>query len=315
MDADVKLIKKLALLVAIESVVGTIVMPVAADAIRASDVKLTPVEGDEVDEGVMMPFFGASEKTLVTLYSKIAFNVGFAGPPALGEIPGWATLMRACAVSVTNTPAGDPGAGTVMMPITDDIESVTIYAVIDKILYRMSGARGTFKIDAQAKQIPKIQFEFTGAFNPVQDVADMPAVSYAKFTKPVGVNKRNTSLVLDNYEAAANAFTFDAGLAVTKQDLTRVDSTEITGRSSNLSVTMRNTSVATKNWIEMGVAGAKVPFELKHGLLTPVPVVISGQYAQVGKPTFGEQDGIQMVTLPLTLIPSDAGNDEWRITA
>lgn len=315
MAGDVKLIKKLALLVAIESVVGTIVVPVAADAIRASDVQLTPVEGDEVEEGVVMPFFGASETTLVTLYSKIAFNVGFAGPAAAGTIPGWSTLVRACAVSVTNTPAGDPDAGTVMMPITDDIESVTIYAVIDKILYRMSGARGTFKIDAQAKQIPKIQFEFTGAFNPVQDVAEMPPVSYTKFTKPVGVNKRNTSLVLDGYTAAANAFTFDAGLAVVKQDLTNVDSTEITGRKSTLSVTIRNTSVAVKNWIEMGVEGMKVPFELKHGLLTPVPVGISGQYAQVGKPTFGEQDGIQMVTLPLTLIPSDAGNDEWQITA
>ena len=43
-------------------------------------------------------------------------------------------------------------------------------------------------------------------------------------------------------------------------------------------------------------------------------VSIAAPLAQIGKPTFGEQDGIQMITVPLRFIPSDAGNDEWSIT-
>ena len=314
MANEVKLINKLALLVAIETTVGTIVTPVAADAIRASEVQLTPMEGDEVEEGVVRPFFGASESTMVTLYRKISFKVGFAGVPAIGDIPGYAVLLRACASSATNTAAPGPDAGTVFAPVTDDIESVSIYATIDNMVYRMSGARGNFKINAQAKQVPKFEFEFTGAFLPVLDVPNMPAVSYAKFMTPMGVNKANTTLSLDGYTASCNAFTFDAGNKVVKQDLTNVDTTEITGRSSSLSVTIRNTAVAIKDWVAMAAQSAKVPLVLKHGQGATNTVSVSAAIAQVGKPSFGEEEGVQMVTIPLRLIPSDAGNDEWSIT-
>lgn len=308
-------IKKMALLVAIEATVGTIVVPVAAGAIRVSDVTLTPIEGDEVEEGVIRPFFGASESTLVTLYRKVAFSVGFAGVAAKGDLPGWAVLMRACAASVTNTAAPDPDAGTVFAPVTDDIESVTIYAVIDRQLYKMSGARGNPKAQVDAKGLPKWQFEFTGAFHPVESVDQMPAVSYAKFLTPLGVNKLNTTLKLDGYDAACSSFAFDFGNQVVKQDLINVDTTEITGRSSTGSVTFRNTDVATKNWIEMARASAKVPLLLRHGQAETNTVAISGNSVQLGKPSFGDQDGIQMITIPLRFIPSDAGNDEWSITA
>ena len=305
-----KFIKKMAVLVAIEATVGTIVVPVAADAIEVSDVTLTPIEGDEVDQGVIRPYFGASETTMVTLYRKIAFSVGFAGVGTVGDLPGWATLLRASAASVTNTPA----TSTVFAPVTDGIESVTIYAVVDKLLYKMAGARANAKAVVDAKQIPKWQFEFTGAFFPVEDVGAMPAVSYVKFLRPLGVNKLNTTLSLDGFNAAASSFQFDFGNQVVKQDLMNVDTTEITGRVSTGSVTFRNTSVATKNWVEMARVSAKVPLLLKHGQAATNTVSIAAPLAQIGKPTFGEQDGIQMITVPLRFIPSDAGNDEWSIT-
>ena len=79
--------------------------------------------------------------------------------------------------------------------------------------------------------------------------------------------------------------------------------------------------MATKNWIEMAREGVKVPLLLTHGRAVSNPadtsntVVISAPLAQIGKPTFSEQDGIQMITVPLRYIPSNAGNDEWAITA
>ena len=308
------LIKKLALLVAIEATVGTIVVPVAADSIKVSDVTLTPIEGDEVEEGVILPFFGASESTLVTLYRKVAFSVGFAGVNTAGDIPGYATLLRACACSATNTAAPGPDAGTVFAPVTDDIESVTIYAVVDKQLYKMAGARGTCKIGVDAKQIPKFQFEFTGAFFPVEAMGAMPEVSYAKFAKPLGVNKLNTTLSLDGFVAAASSFQMDFGNQVVKQDLMSVDSTEITGRSSTINVTFRNTDKATKDWIEMAREGVKVELELRHGQAATNTVKITAPQVQIGKPSFSDQDGIQMVQIPMRAIPTDAGNDEWAIT-
>lgn len=308
--ADAKFLKKMAILVAIEVTAGTIVVPVAANAIEVSNVTLTPIEGDEVSRDVMKPFFGASETTLVTLYRKVSFSVPLAGVAAAGTLPGYATLMRACAASATNT----PGTHTVFSPVTDGTETVTIYAVVDKVLYKMAGARGNCKADASAKALPKWQFEFTGAFYPAEDLGAMPAVSYAAFQKELGVNKANSTLSLDGYAAAASAFSLDFGNTVVKQDLMNVDSTEITGRASKGSVTFRHTSVATKDWITMARDGAKVPLLFKHGQAATNTVEFGVPRAQLGKPTFGEQDGIQMITIPYTAIPSDTGNDEWSIT-
>ena len=88
----------------------------------------------------------------------------------------------------------------------------------------------------------------------------------------------------------------------------------IRSSSSTASVTFRNTSVATKNWIEMARTSAKVPLLLKHGQAATNTVSIAAPLAQIGKPSFSDQDGIQMITIPLMLIPSSAGNDEWTIT-
>lgn len=305
-----KFIKKMAILVAIEATVGTLVVPVAADAIEVSNVTLTPIEGDEVTSDVIKPYFGASESTLVTLYRKVAFSVQFAGVSPAGTVPGYATLLRACGASATNT----PGTSTVFAPVTDGMESVTIYAVIDGIRYKMAGARAEAKVDGQAKATPKWQFEFTGAFYPAEDVVGMPAVNYSKFLNAKPVNKANTTISVDSLAVTANAFNFAFGNTVSKQDLTEVDSTEITGRVSTGSVTFRMTSVATKDWISLAVSGAKVPLVVTHGQTATNKVVLNVPRAQLGKPSFSELEGIQMIAVPFRCIPSDAGNDEWSIT-
>lgn len=305
-----KFFRKMAILAAIEDTSGMLAVPVAADAIQVSDVTLTPIEGDEADQGVIRPYFGASETVLVTEYRKVAFSVGFAGVGAAGTVPGYASLLRACAASATNT----VGASTVFAPVTDDIESLTIYAVIDKRRYKMAGARGSAKIACDAKGIPKWQFEFTGSFVPVEDIGAMPAVSYSLFQRPLGVNKANTSLSFAGIDVACSSFQFDIGNTVVKQDLINVDTTEITARVSTGSVTFRDTDVATKDWIGLARSSAKVPLLLKHGPSATNTVGLDVPRAQVGKPSYSEQDGIHMITVPFRCIPSDAGNDEWTIT-
>lgn len=305
-----KFFRKMAILAAIEDTSGMLAVPVAADAIEVSDVTLTPIEGDEADQGVIRPYFGASETVLVTEYRKVAFSVGFAGVGAAGTVPGYASLLRACAASATNT----VGASTVFAPVTDDIESLTIYAVIDKRRYKMAGARGSAKIACDAKGIPKWQFEFTGSFVPVEDIGAMPAVSYSLFQRPLGVNKANTSLSFAGIDVACSSFQFDIGNTVVKQDLINVDTTEITARVSTGSVTFRDTDVATKDWIGLARSSAKVPLLLKHGPSATNTVGLDVPRAQVGKPSYSEQDGIHMITVPFRCIPSDAGNDEWTIT-
>ena len=308
-----KFYRKMAVLAVVETVYGTLQAVVAANAIEVSDVTLTPIEGDEADQGVIRPYFGASETILVTQYRKIAFSVGAAGVNPAGTLPGYAPLLRGCGASATNVPAPDPAPHTLFEPVTDGMESLSIYVTIDRRVYKMAGVRGNAKLVCDAKSIPKWQFEFTGAFFPVEDVGAMPAVTYAAFLKPLGVNKANTTLSLDGVAVAASAFSFDFGNQVVKQDLMNVDTTEITGRVSTGSVTFRDTDVATKNWIGLAQAAAKVPLILQHGQAATNTFTLEAPLAQLGKPTFPEQDGIHMINVPFRCIPSDAGNDEWSI--
>ena len=301
-----KLLRKMAVLALIEAVVGIAVAPVAANAMLVSDVTLTPIEGDVVERNNVKPYFGNSGSTLVTEYQKIAFSVEMAGVAIVGAMPGYADLFRACAVSVTN----EVGVKTVFAPVTDGIESITIVGVVDGIIHKMAGARGTVKSTTDAKGIPKWSFEFTGSFIPAVD-GPMPAVDYTEFCDPLGVNKANTTLSLDSIPVAANAFSWDVGNTVVKRDLMNVDSIEITDRKSTGSVTFENTSVGAKDWISMARASAVVPLVLKHGQGATNTVTLKAQRAQIGKPTYSDSDGVQMITIPLAFIPGSAGNDEW----
>ena len=303
-----KLLRKMAVLALIEAVVGTAVAPAAANAMLVSDVTLTPIEGDVVERNNVKPYFGNSGSTLVTEYQKISFSVELAGVAAAGTMPGYAELFRACAMSVTSA----VGVKTSFAPVTDGIESITIVGVVDGIIHKMAGARGTVKSMTDAKGIPKWAFEFTGSFIPAVDGA-MPAVNYTAFCDPLGVNKANTTLSLAGVSVAASAFSWDIGNTVVKRDLMNVDSIEITDRKSTGSVTFENNAIAAKDWISMARASAVVPLVLKHGQGVTNTVSIKAQRAQIGKPTYSDSDGVQMITIPLAFIPSSAGNDEWSI--
>lgn len=303
-----KYMRKLAILAKIETTKGTEAAPLAADAILVSDATLTPIEGDEVENNYIKPYFGSSGSTLVTVYSKVSFSIPMAGVAAAGSTPGYAALMRACAASITT----QAGVSVTFAPVSSGMESITIYGNIDGVLHKMLGAVGNCKATVDAKGIPKFQFEFTGTFVPATDTT-LPAVNYTVFQDPFGVNKTNTTLTLDGVAVACSSFSFDMGNKVVKRDLINVDTQVITDRVSTGSVTFENTTVAVKNWVNLARNSAKVPLVLTHGPNATNVVQINGPLAQVGKPSYSDQDGIQMITLPLKFIPSSTGNDEWSI--
>lgn len=309
-----KFIKKMAILVSIETTAGTMVVPTATGAIEVMDVTLTPMESSEVEYNVMRPYFGATEVTQVNVYRGISFSVGLAGVATKGQLPGYSTLIRACGASATSITAPVGSEKTVFAPVTDGQETITIHAVIDKMLYKMAGTRGNSKATVDNAGMPKWTFDFMGDFLPVEDVASMPTVDYTKFLRPLAVSFDNTTATLDGVTLALSNFAFDFGNAVAHMDMPGYTGTDINDRKSTGSLTFRNMSVATKNWVGMAKDGAKVALALKHGQAATNTVAIDVARAQLGKPSFGEADGIQTITIPFRCIPSSAGNDEWSIT-
>ena len=306
--SDPIFINQTVILAKIEATKGTDAAPTgAANAILVSDVTFTPLEGDEVERNNIRPYFGDGGSTMVTQYVKLAFSVEAAGVAAAGDVPGYEPLLRAAASSVTVT----AGADVRFAPVTDGLESVTIYIAVGRNLQKVTAGMLNVKLAGDAKTIPKFQFELTGTYQAAQDAA-LPAVTYTKFQDPFGVNKTNTTLSLHGTAVAASAFSFDFGNTVIKRDLINVDTVEITGRKSTGSVTFDNTKVTDKNWVELARVGTKGPLEFVHGPNATNVIELNAPNVQLGKPTFGESDGIQQITVPLRYVPI-VGNDEWEL--
>ena len=297
------------LLAKIETIYGTDPTPTgAANAVRIFDGTIQPLEGDEVSTQYMQAHFGAGETTQVTQYMSMSFKVPFSGVSVAGGEPGVAALLRMCSIAMTE----DTGVSHTFDPVTNNPESGTIYCNIDGILHKSLGVRGNVKVEIAAKGVPAWQFDIMGAFVPLTDALP-PAAVYTKFLKALPVNKTNTTASLDGITLAAYSFSFDVGNTVTKEDLMNVDSVDITDRVSTGSITFRTNSIATKNWVEMARVRAQVPLVIKHGQGATNTITITSAQAEIGKPTYGDSNGIHTTTLPLKFVPTDAGNDEWSI--
>lgn len=306
--SDPIFIKQTIILAKIETVKGTDSIPTAAaNAILVSDVTFTPLEGDEVERNNIRPYFGDNGSTMVTQYAKLAFSVEAAGVAAAGDVPGYEPLLRAGGASVTV----DAGVDVRFAPVTSGQESVTIYIAVGPNLQKLTAGMLNVKLSAAAKSIPKFQVEITGTYQ-AATAGTLPGAVYTKFQDPFGVNKVNTTLDLHGVAVAASAFEFDFGNTVIKRDMINVDTVAITDRKSRGSVTFDNTPVADKNWVELARQGTKGPLALKHGPGATNVIELNATKVQLGKPSFGELDGIQTITVPLRYIPT-AGNDEWEI--
>lgn len=305
-----KKIRKMAILAKIEVAYGTDPVPTgAANAMVVSDVELTPLEGDVIERNNIQPYFGNNGAIQATAYGKIKFNVELAGAGAVGTAPKYGPLLRACACSETIS----AGVSVTYAPISDLLDSITLYGNVDGINHVMPGAQGEAKFVIDAKGKPMLQFEFTGLFTPLADTA-LPAVSYTGWVKPIAVNKINTTCTL--FGAAVNMSHFDMALGnqVTKRDLIGVDTVEIVDRKSTGSIVFENTAIATKDWVTLAKATTLGALALTHGVTAGnIVQVNSAAGCEISKPTYSNVDGVQMMNLQTRYIPSSAGNDEWSI--
>jgi hypothetical protein len=161
--SDPIIINQTIILAKVETTKGTDALPTgAANAILVSDVTFTPLEGDEIERNNIRPYFGDGGSTMVTQYAKLSFSVEAAGVAVPGELPGYDALLRASATSVTVNDDTDVR----FAPVTDGLESVTIYIAVGRNLQKMTAGMINTKLAGDAKTIAKWQFEITGRRTP-----------------------------------------------------------------------------------------------------------------------------------------------------
>lgn len=301
---------KKVLLARTETTYGTDPVPTGAqNAILAQQVRLSPMEGQDVARELERPFFGADATIPAELHQKLSFRVELAPSGSLGVAPAWGPLVLACGCAQTIA----AGASVTYNPITDNPSSATIYFFYDGIRHRLRGARGNVKIVIEANATPYLEFEFWGLFEVATDTAN-PNATLTAFRDPLVANAANTPVFTINGVAQVlRSFNFDAGRQVEPRFLIGSESILITGAREKIEARVEARPMATFNPYALAQSAATVPIVLQHGVAAGARTTLNVPLAQIQRPGGIEQQQ-NIAEWPLSFVPQmSAGNDQWTL--
>jgi hypothetical protein len=201
-------------------------------------------------------------------------------------------------------------------PVSASFSSVTIHYNIDGVRHKVTGARGTFTLNGSVGEIPTIDFTFTGIYNAPDDSA-LPSVTYANQATPLIFKNGNTdTFSLLSYSGCLQSLSLDIGNTVVYRELIGCSDKEviITDRQASGSVSIEMVSIATKDYFTAALTdGAYGDLTFQHGTTAGNIVDFASTKIDIGDVSYGDQDGIAMLNIPYTAIPSSAGNDEFLL--
>jgi hypothetical protein len=291
-----------------ETVYGTDAVPTGADnAIQTSEQNVTPLEGQDIDRGLLYPSFGASPDLLVGTHVACEYAVEIAGAGAAGTVPGYGALLRACGMSETI----NGGVSVVYDPVTLNPDSITEYYHMGATLHKQLGSRGNFRLEFPAMGVPHYMFRFLGMWVAPAGAA-LPTADFSDFLIPSEVNKANTPTVLvDGYAAILRSASLDYGNRVVYRNRPNSEEVLITDRQGSGEIVIQAPALATKNFFAL--AGSMVPLQIIHGVGGGKIVQIDAPKVQLKRPTYDEDEGQTMLKIPVKLT-RNAGDDDIKIT-
>ncbi len=302
-----QLTRKRVILIEAESSYGTDPTPAATDVVLVTDLSITPQSSDVVNRDVVRPYLGASEQLLANTKVECTFSVELAGSGTAGTAPRYGSALKACGFSETVS----SGTSVTYEPISASFSSVTIHYNVDGVRHIVTGCRGTFVINAAVGEIPSIDFSFTGIYNAPTDTA-LPSVTYGNQATPlVFKNGNTTGFSLLSYSGALMNMTMDLGNSLVYREL--VGGTKevlITDRAANGTVTIEAPTLAQKDYFTAALTDSSLGnLQFLHGTTTGNKVQVISSKVDIGDVAYGEADGVAMLEIPYTLVPSAANNE------
>ena len=225
--------------------------------------------------------------------------------------------LRAVNGSVTpdNTSAYSIDAHTLYTPVSSAFSSVTIHYNIDGVLHKATGCRGTFSLNTAVGEIPTIDFTMTGIYSAPTDTA-APTPTYANQATPQIFKAGNSGAFnLLGYGGCLQSVAMEVGNTIVYREL--VGCTKevlLTDRASTGTVVIEAPTIATKDYFTAALTdGTLGDLTFIHGNTAGNIVSMISNRVDIGDPSYSDQDGIHMLSLPYTAVPSTAGNDEFRL--
>jgi hypothetical protein len=231
-----------------------------------------------------------------------------------------ATFTAALATAAAATTAYTIPAQVVYQPVSSNLESVAFYVNVDSVKHLMLGARGTVSMKASAQGIPMFSFQFTGLYTTPTD-SPIPSPNLTQYSQPLAINNKNTGSVNVSgfLGAVVSDFSFDLATSVNFRSLPGgTESVQLTDRKPTGSITIEATPVSTggatvaKDWWTLIKNVVLGPFSITHGTVAGNIVKIDAPQQQLTEPSYGDKDGVTMLTMKQGFNPLN-GNDELTI--
>ena len=302
-----QLTRKRVILIEAESSYGTDPTPSATDVVLVTDLTITPQSSDVVNRDVVRPYLGASEQLLANTRVECTFSVEFCGSGTAGTAPRYGSALKACGLSETIS----SGTSVTYEPISANFSSVTIHYNVDGVRHIVTGCRGNVALSAEVGSIPTLDFTFTGIYNAPTDTA-LPSVTYGNQATPlIFKNGNTTSFQLLSFAGALQTLSFDMGNSLVYREL--VGGTKevlLTDRAASGSVTIEAPTLAQKDYFAAALTDTSLGnIQVTHGTTAGNICKFSSTKVDIGDVNYGEMDGVNMLEIPYTLVPSSA-NDE-----
>jgi hypothetical protein len=290
-----------------ESTYGTDSTPAGSDALLVRNLEITPIEADVVSRDLIRNYLGNSPQLLANTRASITFQVELAGSGTAGTAPRYGAILQACGLSETIVAS----TSVTYAPVSSNFSSATIYFNNDGIRHILTGCRGTFTMNAEVGQIPTLDFTMVGIYNAPTDTA-LPTTTYTNQTSPLVFREGNTSAFqFFSYAGCLQSVSFDIGNETVYRELVGcTKEVMITNRAASGTVMLEAPTLAAKDFFNLAQTETTGNLTFLHGTTAGNRATFTAGQCDITNPTYGDQDGVQMLSVPYVATPTTAGNDE-----
>lgn len=285
-----------------ETTYGTSAAPAGADAIRVmNDLSLNPLQMELVSRDLLYGWIGNSPRAVVQRLAQISFSFELAGSGTAGTAPKTGVFFRAAGYSQTIVAT----TSVTYAPIGTSYEGITINCRHGGKQHLLTGVRGSIGVELTTGQLPMGKFEGIGIYNAPSDQSD-PTPTYDVQADAVVVNADNTPTVdVGGYAACFESFTFNSGRSPIFRQLAgcskqiRIDQE----RAPEGEINIESPTITAKNYFADAVAQTATAVSWTHNTVGGNIVAFSAPTCSLGDPSYGDSDGIEMLSLPFMPIP------------
>lgn len=316
-----RLIRKTAILLKIETTYGVDAVPTgAANAQLVSNLSINPLNAQNVSRDLIRAYLGSSEELVGTSYIEMGFDVELQGSGSLGVAPAWGAALRACGFGEVITAS----TRVDYTPVTDTLESATIYWHDDGVLHKGLGGRGSVEIAAGVGERPVLRFKFILLDGGVSAVAN-PSTTLTGWKQPKVITDANTGDLIFGGTYAAGAVTggtpypsrglsLNVANAVNFTPLLGGETVDLTQRDVTGSLQLDLTAAEEVSFMAAVKANTLDTLSLLHGSTAGYKVLLHAPAFQMINPSKQEVNGKRLIGYDIRCLPA-SGNDELRIVS